>query len=326
MTAAPSDARPELLVVAPMMPFVMEALERNYRTHRLWEQPDAAAYLQASGAAIRGVATNGGVGLRTEVMEALPALEMVAIYGVGLDAVNLHQAARRGIQVSSTPDVLTNDVADQGLSLLLAVARRVVHGDQYVRSGQWARSGEMALTTRLGGKHAGIVGLGRVGQALARRLTALEMSVAYTDRTELEGQPYSFFPDVLRLARKVDVLIVAAAGGDGTRKMVNAEVLAALGKGSILINISRGSIVDEEALVLALQSGELGGAGLDVFAHEPNVPGALLGMNNVVLAPHAASGTRESRREMGELVLANLNAFFAGEALPTPVKLPQETK
>ncbi|WP_428194557.1 2-hydroxyacid dehydrogenase [Deinococcus saxicola] len=326
MTTDQPDTRPELLIVAPMMPFVMGALERDYFIHRLWEQPDTSAYLVAHGAGIRGVATNGGVGLKAEVMTALPALEMVAIYGVGLDAIDLHKAARRGIRVSSTPDVLTNDVADQGLALLLAVARRVAYGDRYVRSGQWAKSGEMALTTRLSGKRAGIVGLGRVGQALARRLTALEMSVAYTDRAELEGQPYAFSPDVLSLAREVDVLIVAAAGGDGTRKMVNAEVLSALGAGGILINISRGSIVDEDALVSALQGGQLGGAGLDVFAHEPKVPSALLEMDNVVLAPHAASGTRESRREMGELVLANLKAFFAGEALPTPVRLPQEEK
>ena len=325
MTSTPSATRPELLIVAPMMPFVMQALEQGYRTHHLWEQPDTAAYLKSHGAAIRGVATNGGVGLKAEDMAALPALEMVAIYGVGLDAINLHEAARRGIKVSSTPDVLTNDVADQGLALLLAVARRIVYGDQYVRSGQWAKSGEMALTTRLGGKRAGIVGLGRVGQALARRLSALDMDIAYTDRAKLDKQPYPFFPDLLGLAREVDVLIVAAAAGDSTRKLVNAEVLSALGKSGILINISRGSIVDEDALVAALQGGQLGGAGLDVFAHEPKVPSALLEMDNVVLAPHAASGTRESRREMGELVLANLTAFFAGEPLPTPVKLP-ETK
>ncbi|OLV16008.1 2-hydroxyacid dehydrogenase [Deinococcus marmoris] len=323
MTTDQPDTRPELLIIAPMMPFVMEALERDYRTHRLWEQPDASAYLVAHGAGIQGVATNGGVGLKAEVMAALPALEMVAIYGVGLDAIDLRESARRGIRVSSTPDVLTNDVADQGLALLLAVARQVVYGDGYVRSGQWAGSGEMALTTRLGGKRAGIVGLGRVGQALARRLSALEMDVAYTDRAELAGQPYAFSPDVLSLAREVDVLIVAAAGGDSTRKMINSDVLAALGKGGILINISRGSIVDEDALVSALQSGQLGGAGLDVFAHEPKVPPALLELDNVVLAPHAASGTRESRREMGELVLDNLEAFFAGEPLPTPVKLPE---
>ncbi|WP_415791610.1 NAD(P)-dependent oxidoreductase, partial [Deinococcus saxicola] len=160
MTTDQPDTRPELLIVAPMMPFVMGALERDYFIHRLWEQPDTSAYLVAHGAGIRGVATNGGVGLKAEVMTALPALEMVAIYGVGLDAIDLHKAARRGIRVSSTPDVLTNDVADQGLALLLAVARRVAYGDRYVRSGQWAKSGEMALTTRLSGKRAGIVGLG----------------------------------------------------------------------------------------------------------------------------------------------------------------------
>lgn len=320
-----TDTRPELLIVAPMMPFVMEALERDHRTHKLWEQPDKLDYLNAHGAFIRAVATNGGVGLKPELMAALPALQLVAIYGVGLDAIDLREAARRGVQVSSTPDVLTADVADQGLALLLAVARRVAFGDRYVRTGEWARHGEMPLTTRLGGKRAGIIGLGRVGQALARRLVALDMDVLYTDRAEHAGLPYRFVPDLLSLARQVDVLIVAAAGGDDTRGMVNAAVLGALG-GGLLINISRGSIVDEAALVEALTSGRLGGVGLDVFAAEPNVPTELLNLENVVLAPHAASGTRESRREMGELVLANLGAYFAGEVLPTPVRLPELTR
>ena len=315
--------RPELLIVAPMTPFVMEALERDYTTHRLWEQLDRAAYLKVHGAEIAGVATNGGVGLKPDIMAALPKLEMVAIYGVGLDAIDLHEAARRGLKVSTTPDVLTGDVADQGLALLLAAARRVSYGDRYVRAGEWTRKGEMPLTIRLGGKRAGIVGLGRVGQALARRLSALDLKVLYTDQVELPGQPYTFMPDILSLAGAVDFLIVAAAGGDGTRKLVNAEVLRQLGPEGILINVSRGTIVDEEALVSALESGTLGGAGLDVFAAEPNVPPGLLALDNVVLAPHAASGTRESRREMGELVLANLKAHFSGEALPTPVRLPE---
>ena len=318
-----TDARPELLITAPMMPFVMEALEQGFVTHRLWEQTDRAEYLHRHGADIRGVATNGGVGLKPEIMAALPKLEMVAIYGVGLDAVDLAECARRGVVVSSTPDVLTNDVADQGLGLLLAVARRVAYGDRYVRAGEWARKGEMPLTTRLGGKRAGIVGLGRVGQALARRLVALDMTVLYTDRSPNPELPYRHVPGLLELATQVDVLIVAAAGGEGTRGLVNAGVLEALGPGGILINVSRGSIVDEAALVAALQSGTLGGAGLDVFASEPTVPAELLEMDQVVLAPHAASGTRESRREMGELVLANLKAHFAGGPLPTPVRLPE---
>ena len=317
--------RPELLIVAPMMPFVMEALERDYTTHRLWEQPDRAAYLEAHGAGITGAATNGGVGLKPEIVAALPKLEMVAIYGVGLDAIDLQEAARRGLKVSTTPDVLTNDVADQGLALLLAAARKVSYGDRYVRAGEWAKKGEMPLTIRLGGKRAGIVGLGRVGQALARRLSALDIQVLYTDRLAIPGQPYTFMPDILSLAREVDFLIVAAAGGDGTRRLVNAEVLEALGPQGLLINVSRGTIVDEAALVSALESGTLGGAGLDVFAAEPNVPPGLLGLDNVVLAPHAASGTTESRREMGELVLANLKAHYAGENLPTPVRLPAVT-
>ena len=317
-----SDTRPELLITAPMMPFVMEALERDYRTHRLWEATDPVALAHEVGAGVRAVATNGGVGLRREVMDALPALKMIAIYGVGLDAVDLAECARRDVQVSSTPDVLTEDVADQGLALLLALARRVVVGDRYVRAGHWAAKGEMPLTTRLGGKRAGIVGFGKVGQALARRLAALGMEVSFTDPYPPAGTPYRTVADLPTLAHEVDVLVIAAAGGGDTRGLVNMEVLRALGPGGMLVNVSRGSIVNEADLTAALQDGTIAGAALDVFEREPHVTPALLELENVVLAPHAASGTAETRQAMGNLVLSNLHAYFAGEPLPTPVRLP----
>lgn len=319
------DPRPEVLITAHMMPFVMSALERDYRTHRLWEAADPLALVQQVGSAITAVATNGGVGLKREIMDALPALKMIAIYGVGLDAVDLSECARRGILVSSTPDVLTDDVADQGLALLLALARRVVVGDRYVRAGEWAKKGEMPLTTRLGGKKAGIVGFGKVGQALARRLDALGMDVNFVDPHSPQDTPYTGFADLLSLAGAVDVLVIAAAGGANTRGMVNAEILRALGPQGLLVNVSRGSIVNEAELVLALREGVIAGAALDVFEREPHPTPALLDMDNVVLAPHAASGTVETREAMGNIVLDNLKAYFAGEALKTPVRLRSPT-
>ena len=319
----PETARPDLLIVAPMMPFVMDALHAAYRTHHLWELSDSQ--LSEIGPRVRGVATNGGAGLKRAVMDNLPALEMIAIYGVGLDALDLSECARRGIAVSNTPDVLTEDVADQGLGLLLALARRIVYGDGYVRSGEWAERGEMALTTRLGGKVAGILGFGRVGRALGRRLEALGMTVIYSSPSTPAGVTQRRYPDALALAEVSDVLIVTAAGGPQTQGLVNAGVLAALGPAGLLVNVSRGSIVNEHDLVSALQAATIAGAALDVFAAEPNVPPELLEMDNVVLAPHAASGTTETRQAMGQLVIDNLHAYFAGQPLKTPVRLPQAT-
>ncbi len=315
-------SKPDLLIVAPMMPDVMTALERDFQAHRMWEAPDRAAFLKTVGATVRGVATNGGAGLSREVMDALSALEVVVIYGVGLDGIDLTECARRGIVVSNTPDVLTADVADQGLGLLLALARRITYGDRYVRAGHWPQQGEMPLTTRLGGKTAGILGFGRVGQALGRRLEALDMTVAFTDPYPPAGATQKSHPDLHSLAEAADVLIVTAAGGSGTHGMVDAAIFEALGPQGMLINVSRGSIVNEGDLVSALQNGKIAGAALDVFVAEPNVPPKLLTMDNVVLAPHAASGTVETRGEMGQLVLDNLSQYFSAGTLKTPVRLP----
>jgi hydroxypyruvate reductase len=310
------NMKPEILMVGPMMPQLMAALERNYIVHRLWEAPERAVLLEKSGSNVKAIATNGALGANGSLINALPNLEIIALYGVGVDAIDLSLAKKRGIPVTTTPDVLTEDVADMALALLLATARRIVVGDQYVRTGQWAR-GEMALTRRVNGKRVGILGLGRVGKALARRLEALNMKISYTNRKELDV-PYAYYRDPVKLAGDVDFLMVTAAGGDATRKIVDRPVLEALGRNGILINVSRGSIVDEKALIHAIKEGNLGGAGLDVFASEPNVPEELKSMPNVVLQPHHASGTIETRSAMGDLVARNLEAHFAGKPLLTP--------
>ncbi|AFZ68668.1 lactate dehydrogenase-like oxidoreductase [Deinococcus peraridilitoris DSM 19664] len=305
--------------MTPRIPFLLGRLEQAYRVHRFWEAADPASFLSNVGQGVRVVVTNGVVGCPSDVMRALPDLGLVAVGGVGLDAVDLTQARERGIQVTTTPDVLTDDVADQALALLLAVSRQLLRGDRYVREGGWERAEELPLTSRVSGKRAGIVGLGRIGKAIAKRLVAMNMRVAYTGRHQQNDQPYRFIPDVLELAHHADVLIVSSAGGNGTRHLVGAQVLQALGPSGILINVARGSVVDESALVGALQGGRLGGAGLDVFADEPHVPVALRALDNVVLAPHAGTRTVEARREMAELVLANIEAFLAGKVLVSPI-------
>ncbi len=313
--------KPVILMIAPMMPQVMAALESAYKVHKLWEANDRQAFVAGVAPDIRGVATNGSVGISGDIINALPHLEIIACYGVGVDAIDLPSVKARGIPVTTTPDVLTADVADMAVGLMIATSRRLVRGDQYVRSLEWGQKGEMPLTRRVTGKRAGIVGLGRVGKALAKRLTAFEMQISYTDTSAQTDQPYQFVPDLTELAHSSDFLIVTAAGGPASRNMVNQTVLEALGAKGTLINVSRGSIVDEQALVAALEAGRLGAAGLDVFANEPNVPEALFKFENVVLMPHHSSGTVESRSAMGDLIVGNLAAHFAGQALLTPFQI-----
>jgi hydroxypyruvate reductase len=309
----------ELLMMGKMMPHIMETLATNYQVHRYWEAPDKAALLSSIAPRVRAVATNGGLGLRGELMAALPKLELVAVYGVGLDAVDLLQAKERGISVTTTPDVLTEDVADMALALMLAVSRQIVQYDAYVRSGDWSNKGEPPLTRKVSGKQVGILGMGRVGRALATRLSALSMKIAYLDIHRDIALTHEPIDTLITLAAMSDYLVVTAAGGAHTHKIVNAEVFAAMKPESYLINVSRGSIVDEEALVEALQQSKIAGAGLDVFYSEPNPNPALFAMPNVVLQPHMASGTLESRYAMGDLVIRNLEAHFAGKPLLTPI-------
>ncbi len=310
--------KPEILMIARAMPSVMEALEAAYTVHRLWEAPNRTEFLATVAKNARAICTNGGVGASGEIIDALPQLEIIACYGVGVDAIDLPRAKQRGIPVTTTPDVLTADVADLAVALMLTTTRRVVRGDTYVRSLEWANLGEMPLTRTMSGKKVGIVGLGRVGQAVAKRLSAFDMQVSYTSRSTKPELSYPFVADLLELATSSDFLVITAAGGSSSRHLVNQAVLEALGPQGILVNVARGSVVDEVALVAALESGKLGGAGLDVFANEPHVPAALLKLDQVVLMPHHASGTLETRTAMGDLVIANLAAHFAGQPLITP--------
>lgn len=308
---------PAILLISPVLPELDQQLSALYTVHRLYQHADKEAYLREHRQGIAGVVTGGALGIGNAMMEQLPDLKIVCINGIGTDAVDLDYARRRGIHVTTTPDVLTADVADLAIGLAIAALRGLCAGDRYVRAGAWGRE-PLGLASKFSGKRVGIVGLGRVGQAIARRAAAFDCPIAYVDRREHADLPYAFVPDLLQLARASDVLVLAASADDG-KAIVDADVLDALGPDGVLINIARGKLVDEAALVLALQEKRLGGAGLDVFVDEPSVPQALWSMDNVVLQPHRASATRETRKDMGRIVLDNLAAYFAGRRPPTSV-------
>lgn len=311
--------RPAILLMQPFLQPIEDRLEGAYTVHRLYRAQNRQAFLAEVGPSVRGVVTGGARGISQAMMDALPALEIIAVNGIGTDAVDLDRAHQRGIRVTTTPDVLTDDVADLAMGLLLAVSRRICANDHFVRSGRWPTGG-VPLARKVTGKRVGILGLGRVGRAVARRAQAFDMSIAYTSAHRHEDVSFRFVPALEDLAKDSDVLVVTVSGGPRTQGIVNATVLAALGPDGILINVARGSVVDESAVVASLVEGRLGGAGLDVFADEPHVPEALWKLDNVVLQPHQGSATFETRIAMGDLILANLAAHFAGNPLPTPVE------
>ena len=308
----------DILMTGPYPDWDMADLEAKYRVHKLWQADDKDALISSHADAIRAIATRGELGASAALMAKLPKLEIVSCYGMGTDAIDLAYARANGIHVTNTPDVLTEDVADIGIGLLLAVARQIPQADAYVRDGSW-RKANMPLVTRVHGKRLGIVGMGRIGKAVARRAAAFDCEIAYFGTRKHEELPYGFVGDLVELARRSDFLIVTLAGGEGTRNIVNAKVLAALGSDGILINIARGSTVDETALLTALESGAIKGAGLDVFWNEPAIDERFAKLSNAVLQPHHGSGTVETRKAMGQLVRDNLAAHFGGQTLLTPV-------
>ncbi len=306
---------PDVIVTAPLPPFLYDPLKASYTCHDYALAADKPALLKAAAAKVRGLVQGGGTVTPTALLDALPALEIISVFGVGYDGVPVDYCRRRGLKVTNTPDVLTDDVADVAVALVMMTGRGFVRLNRFVHAGEWQKRGP-ELTTKLGGKTVGVLGLGRIGKAIAERLSAMGMKIAYTGRKPQEV-PYRFIPDLESLAAASDFLVVACPGGAATKNIVDAKVLAALGKKGTIVNIARGSIVDEPALVAALQAGTIKGAGLDVFADEPNIPPPLLAMDNVVLLPHVGSATRETRQAMGDLCKANLDAWFAGKPLPT---------
>jgi lactate dehydrogenase-like 2-hydroxyacid dehydrogenase len=268
---------------------------------------------------IVGVAASGAATVDARLIDAMPALKVISVHAVGYDLTDVAHARSRGVIVTHTPDVLNDDVADLALLLTLGTLRRLPAMDAYVRAGRWVSDGPPALSRSATGLRYGLLGLGRIGQAIARRLEPLAGSIAYHTRRPVADVPWLHVPNLVDLAEQVDVLIVIVPGGASTRGLVSAEVLKALGPTGVLINVARGEVVDEQALVDALNSGALGGAGLDVFADEPNAPQALIDSDRCVLTPHVASATIETRNAMAELMMANLQAVLAGESPVTPV-------
>ena len=310
-------SKPDILAVVKLHPFYQEALQSLYTVHDRSHLGDAAAFA-ALAPKIVGVAATGESLVPAALLAQLTGLKVISVFGVGYDGVDTQAAIARGVPVTHTPDVLTDDVADLAIGLLLSVARQIPMAGQYVREGRWP-SGPMALGRKVSGARVGIVGLGRIGQAIARRAQSFDMEIAYTARSEKPESGFRYHPSAKALAAEVDFLVVITPGGAGTRRLIDAEVLAALGATGFLINVARGSVVDETALIAALQAGVIAGAGLDVFEDEPNVPQALWNMPNVVLTPHMASATRETRQAMADLAFANMKAGLSGQPLLTPV-------
>ncbi len=311
------NEKPEVLVVAPLPSFLRTSLEAAYICHDWHAAPDKEALIAEVGARIRGLVPLGGTVVPVSLLEHLPNLEIVSVMGVGYDGVPIPWCQEQGVRVTNTPDVLTDDVADIAVALVLMTSRRLVESNRHLHEGKWLR-GAFPLAHALRGKVAGIVGLGRIGKAIALRLEAHGMKIAYYGRAP-QNVNYSYMPTVLELAASSDFLIVACPGGPETRHLINADVLTQLGAEGTLINIARGSVVDEAALIAALQAGTIRTAGLDVFEDEPRVPAELLSCQHTVLLPHVGSATHETRREMGRLVFENLAAQFAGRDLITTV-------
>ena len=310
-------SKPDVLVAAKFPPYLLDKLRQDFNVHERLHETDPAAFA-AVAPKIRAIACGGESKVPRALMDQMPALEMISVQGVGYDGVDVAAALERKVPVSHTPNVLNDDVADLAIALMLSVARRIPQSDRYVRENRWP-GGAFPLARKMSGARLGIVGIGRIGQAIVHRAAAFGMSIAYTARSQKKELPHKYYPSATALAAQVDFLVVITPGGAATAKMINREVLDALGPDGYLLNVARGSVVDQEALIEALKQGRIAGAGLDVFDGEPQVPQALREMDNVVLTPHIGSATDATRQAMADLCHANLAAHFAGQPLPSAV-------
>jgi len=305
----------EVLITHKLLQSCEDAIDAKFTAHRLYDQSDRDAFLAEVGPRIRAIA---GGGVDPALMDKLPNLEMISNFGVGYDSIDTDAARQRNISVTNTPDVLNDAMAEITIGLMVSLARRLPQADQYVRAGKWPEAG-FPLQSELTGKTVGIVGLGRIGKEIAARCLAMKMRVVYFGRNKQLNQPYIYYNTLTDMARDADWLVVITPGGAGTNKLINREVLDALGPDGYLVNMARGTVVDEPVLVDYLKSGKIAGAALDVFEAEPKIPAELFDLDNVVLSPHQGSATHQTRYAMGALVVANLAAHFAGEPLLTRV-------
>jgi hydroxypyruvate reductase len=313
-----STIKPDVLLVMPLPPYARAQIDALYTAHDRTHMTDPAAFAKVA-PNIRAIVGSGEAKVPRELMAQMPNLKMVSVIGVGYDGVDTAAANELGIKVTHTPDVLNDDVADLAIGLMLCAARRLPQADQYVRQGQWLAKGPMALQRKVSGSRVGIVGMGRIGKTIAKRCAAFDMPISYTARSVKSDLPFTFYSNAQELAANVDFLVVITPGGAATKGMINAEVLAALGKDGYLINVARGTVVDQAALIEALQNKTIAGAGLDVFDGEPTVPEAFFALDNVTLLPHVGSATTDTRKAMADLALLNLANFYADKPLVTVV-------
>ena len=305
----PSTRDVPVLIIGALLPSLQEAVETHFDATRFWELPDQATWLAQNGERIKAIVTSGALGASSEVIAKLPKLEAIFSFGVGYDSIAVDAARDRGIVVTNTPEVLDDCVADTAMALTLDVMRRYSEADRFLRAGQWPK-GKFPLASKIGNKKIGIVGLGNIGEAIAKRATAFDMQVLYHNRKPKAGVAYQYYADLDAMITDCDVLVLAVPGGKSTEGLIDAKRLGLLGSKGFLVNIARGSVVDQAALIDALREGRIAGAGLDVYEDEPNVPQALIEMDNVVLLPHLASGTHETRQAMGDLVWSNIQGYY----------------
>ena len=308
----------EIIVTAQGHKGTLERLLQEFSAIKLWEAADPAAALKAAAPRVRALAHFGHSKVDGKLMDALPKLQLISNFGVGVDQIDLDAAKKRNITVTNTPDVLNDCVADTAMALVLNTLRKFPQSEAYLRSGYWPTRGPYPFTRSLGGKTLGILGLGRIGEAIAKRAQSFGMKIRYHNRNK-KNVPYPYDADPVALAKNSDVLLAVTPGGAGTAKLVNAKVLDALGPQGYLVNVARGSVVDEWVLLRYLQEKKIAGAGLDVYEHEPNVPPEFFALDNAVLFPHVASATVETRKAMGDLQVENLHLYFAGKPVKTPV-------
>ena len=311
--------KPNILVLRALEAKQMAILEQSFTLHFLCPTNPTEQLDEAIAASVVAIVTSGAVSLTNGLIDRLPQLKIIASSGVGYDNIDIELCNSRGIKVCNTPGLMTNDVADMAIMLILATRRRLMNGDQWLRNNEWIEKGSMPLTSSLSGKKLGIVGLGRIGQAIAHRAQVMQLEVAYFGRNKKPDSGYRYQSKLIDLAKWCDILVVSCPGGKATTGIINKQILMALGKQGTLINVARGSVVDQTALIEALAANSIDSAGLDVFAKEPCAGDIFNGLNNVVLSPHHSSGTVETRENMSQMVVDNLVAYFAGIALLTPV-------
>ena len=314
--------KPHLLMTGLMMPLIAEQLDNVFTVHRLDQTRDLDAFFAAIGPNIEAISTGSHTGVKTDaaMIARLPKLKVIGNFGVGYDSIDVAAAGKRGIVVTNTPDVLTEEVADTALGLLIMTVREFGAAERYLRAGHWAKNGDYRLTpASLRDRHIGMVGYGRIGKAIATRCAAFGLPISYFGRTKQQDVPYPFYSSLTEMAKAVDTLILITPGGPQTKNLVNAEVLAALGPRGIVINVARGSVLDETALIDALKKRTIHSAGLDVYASEPSFNPKLMDLDNLVLLPHVGSASQYTRNGMGQLVVDNLLAYVGRKPPKSPV-------